>query len=85
MERIEHLTKGVKDLFGAIFFLSVGMLVNPQTLVDYALPIVVITLVTIVGKLFFSSLGVLLSGQTLAHGKKPEESNVAGIGIVYNK
>ena len=38
VERIEHLTKGVKDLFGAIFFLSVGMLVNPQTLVDYALP-----------------------------------------------
>ncbi len=65
VERIEHLTKGVKDLFGAIFFLSVGMLVNPQTLVDYALPIVVITLVTIVGKLLFSSLGVLLSGQTL--------------------
>lgn len=67
VERIEHLTKGVKDLFGAIFFLSVGMLVNPETLVNYALPIVVITIVTIAGKLIFSTLGMLLSGQTLAN------------------
>lgn len=65
VERIEHLTKDVKDLFGAVFFLSVGMLVNPQTLVDYAAPIIVITAVTIFGKLIFSSLGMLLSGQTL--------------------
>lgn len=65
VERIEHLTKGVKDLFGAVFFLSVGMLVNPQTLVEYAAPIIVITAVTIFGKLIFSSLGMLLSGQTL--------------------
>ena len=65
VERIEHLTKGVKDLFGAVFFLSVGMLVNPQTLVEYAPPIIVIPAVTIFGKLIFSSLGMLLSGQTL--------------------
>lgn len=65
VERIEHLTRGVKDLFGAVFFLSVGMMVNPETLVEYTVPIVVITLVTIVGKLIFSSLGMLLSGQTL--------------------
>lgn len=65
VERIEHLTKGVKDLFGAVFFLSVGMMVNPGTLVEYAFPIVVVTLVTIAGKLIFSSLGMLLSGQTL--------------------
>ena len=65
VERIEHLTKGVKDLFGAVFFLSVGMMVNPGALVQYALPILVITVVTIVGKLIFSSLGMILSGQTL--------------------
>lgn len=70
VERIEHLTKGVKDLFGAVFFLSVGMLVNPQTLVDYAAPIIVITAVTIFGKLIFSSLGMLLSGQTLDNALK---------------
>src|SRR5699024_2915884 len=45
VERIEHLTRGVKDLFGAVFFLSVGMMVNPETLVEYTVPIVVITLV----------------------------------------
>lgn len=70
VERIEHLTKGVKDLFGAVFFLSVGMLVNPETLVEYAVPIIVITLVTIFGKLLFSSLGMLLSGQTLDNALK---------------
>lgn len=64
-ERIEHIIQPVKDLFGAIFFVSVGMLVNPAVLVQYAWPIIIITLVTIVGKAIFSSSGVLLSGQTL--------------------
>ncbi|MCI8608812.1 MAG: sodium:proton antiporter [Firmicutes bacterium] len=64
-ERVEHLTKGVKDMFGAVFFLSVGMMVDPEMIVKYAVPIAVITVVTIVGKLIFSALGMLLSGQTL--------------------
>ncbi|MDR2626873.1 MAG: cation:proton antiporter [Dysgonamonadaceae bacterium] len=64
-EHIEHLIKPVKDLFGAIFFVSVGMLVDPAILVEYALPVVAITVTTIVGKAIFSSLGVLLSGQPL--------------------
>ena len=64
-ERIEHIIKPVKDLFGAIFFVSVGMLVDPAVLVQYAWPVILITLVTIVGKAFFSSFGVLLSGQPL--------------------
>ena len=64
-ERVEHLTQGVKDLFGAVFFISVGMMLDPSMVVKYIVPIVIITLVTIVGKLFFSSLGVLLSGQSL--------------------
>lgn len=64
-ERVEHLTAGVKDLFGAVFFLSVGMMLDPAMVVAYILPILLITLVTLVGKLFFSSLGVLLSGQSL--------------------
>lgn len=66
-ERIEHLIQPVKDLFGAIFFVSVGMLINPQVLVQYALPIIVITLVTIVGKLVTSTAGALLAGQSLRH------------------
>jgi len=64
-EHIEHIIKPVKDLFGAIFFVSVGMLVDPAILIEYAGPVVIITLVTIIGKATFSSLGVLLSGQTL--------------------
>ena len=64
-EHIEHIIKPVKDLFGAIFFVSVGMLVNPAILVEYAWPVAIITLVTIIGKAFFSTFGVLLSGQTL--------------------
>ena len=64
-ERVEHLTAGVKDLFGAVFFISVGMMLNPGAVVEYAVPILILTLVTIVGKLIFSSLGVLLSGHTL--------------------
>jgi CPA2 family monovalent cation:H+ antiporter-2 len=64
-KRIEHLIKGLKDFFGAVFFVSVGMLVNPTVLWDYAFPILLITVVTIVGKSFFSCAGVLLSGQPL--------------------
>ena len=62
---VEHLTKNIKDLFGAIFFVSVGMMVDPNALVQYWLPILVLTLVTIFGKTFFSFAGVLLSGQPL--------------------
>ena len=62
---VEHLTKNIKDLFGAVFFVSVGMMVNPSTLQQYWLPILILTLVTIIGKSFFSSIGVLLSGQPL--------------------
>ncbi len=64
-EKIEHLTKSVKDLFAAIFFVSVGMLIDPSILLEYALPIVAVTLATVVGKLLSSTLGALLSGQPL--------------------
>jgi CPA2 family monovalent cation:H+ antiporter-2 len=64
-EKIEHLIQPVKDLFGAVFFVSVGMLINPGTLVTYALPVALITLITIFGKAFSSSIGALISGQPL--------------------
>ncbi|MBR5095131.1 MAG: cation:proton antiporter, partial [Oscillospiraceae bacterium] len=64
-ERVEHLSGGVKDLFGSIFFLSVGMLIDPAMIVRYIVPILILTAVTIAGKLLISSLGVLLSGQSL--------------------
>jgi len=64
-EKIEHLTKSVKDLFAAIFFVSVGMLIDPAILVDYAVPILIITLATVLGKFLSSGLGALISGQPL--------------------
>lgn len=64
-ERIEHLIKPVKDLFGAVFFVSVGMLINPGTLAEYWLPVLIITLVTILGKTFSTTIGALISGQPL--------------------
>lgn len=64
-ESIERLVKPVKDLFGAIFFVSVGMMVNPAMIVEYALPILVITLAVILGQACFGTFGVILAGQPL--------------------
>lgn len=64
-ERIEKLIEPVKNLFGAIFFVSVGMLVDPKVLMEYALPILVITITIIVGQAVLGSFGYLLSGQSL--------------------
>ena len=64
-EHIERLVKPVKDLFGAIFFVSVGMMVDPAMIAQYWLPILIITLTVIIGQPFFAMLGVLLSGQPL--------------------
>jgi len=64
-KRIEHLINPLKDLFGAIFFVSVGMMIVPATLVDYAGYIVLITVIVIVGRIIFDSLGVLASGEGL--------------------
>ncbi|HTM99653.1 MAG TPA: cation:proton antiporter [Pedobacter sp.] len=64
-ERIEHLTKSVKDLFAAVFFVSVGMLIDPNILVEYATPIIILSLVVILGKILFTLLGALLAGQPL--------------------
>ena len=64
-ERIEHVVKPVKDLFGAVFFVSVGMLININTLVDYAFPVLIITVITIFGKAIGGIAGVLISGQPL--------------------
>ncbi|WP_291129022.1 cation:proton antiporter [Flavobacterium sp. UBA7682] len=64
-EHIEHLVKPVKDLFGAVFFVSVGMLINPETLVEYAIPVAILTFVVIFGQSISSTIGALLSGQPL--------------------
>ena len=55
----------MKDLFGAIFFVSVGMMIDPAMLVEYWFPILLITVVVMVGQITFAASGVLLSGQNL--------------------
>lgn len=64
-EQIEKLVSPVKDLFGAIFFVSVGMMVDPELIVKYCVPIIVIVFAIIIGQTVFGTLGVLLSGQSL--------------------
>lgn len=64
-ERIECTIKPVKDLFGAVFFTSVGMLVDPYMFIEYIVPIIVITLVVMLGKIILSTFGFLLSGNRL--------------------
>lgn len=65
-DKIIKIVEPVKNLFGAVFFVSVGMLVEPQILVDYALPIIVITLAIIVGQSVLGTFGYMLSGQPLS-------------------
>lgn len=64
-ERIEHLVLPIKNVFGSIFFVSVGMMINPDLLLQYWLPIVIITFTVIIGQITFASIGTLLSGQSL--------------------
>ena len=64
-EQIEGVVAPVKDFFGAVFFVSVGMLVDPQILAQYWLPILVLVLTIIVGQVIFGTGGYLLSGQPL--------------------
>jgi len=64
-EHIEHLVKPVKDLFGAIFFVSVGMLIDPVMLYEHAIPVLILTFVTIFGQSISSTIGALISGQPL--------------------
>ena len=66
-ERIERLVKSVKDLFAAIFFVSVGMMIDPNVLLEYAVAITIITLIRVLVKLIATSFGALLAGQSLKH------------------
>ena len=65
IEKIEKNLQPLKDFFGAVFFVSVGMMVDPTMFIEYALPIFVITLIVIIGKVIFSCFGFVASGQPL--------------------
>ena len=75
-ERISKSISSLKDFFGAIFFVSVGMLVDPKILVDYWLPIVVITCAVILGQMTLGSLSFLISGND------PKDSIKCGFSLV---
>lgn len=64
-KNIEHHIKSIKDLFGAVFFVSVGMMVDPKILVEHWDKVLIITFITIVVKGFISTGGVLIAGQSL--------------------
>lgn len=64
-DKITTVVEPVKNLFGAIFFVSVGMLVDPAILVSYAVPILVLVLTILVGQAIFGTMGFMLSGQEL--------------------
>ncbi len=65
VEKIERLVEPVKNLFGAIFFVSVGMLVDPQILVDYAGPIALLVLTILLGQATLGSASFMLGGEGL--------------------
>ena len=64
-EKIEHIFKPVKDLFGAVFFVSVGMMINPVIIVEYGWIVIAVTLLTVFGKFLSTTVGAILSGQPL--------------------
>ncbi len=64
-ERMEHVIAPVKDLFGAVFFISVGMMVQPSVIATYYPQVLLLAAVVIVGMIIFGTLGMLVTGQTL--------------------
>lgn len=60
--KIEHLTLPVKDLFSAIFFVSVGMMIDLTVLREYFGTILIIVAITVIGKFFGTAVGALISG-----------------------
>ncbi|MDR2947645.1 MAG: cation:proton antiporter [Prevotella sp.] len=64
-KHIEHLMEPLKNLFGAVFFVSVGMMIDPVVIIDYGVLILILTLVILIGRPFFAAIGVLASGEGL--------------------
>ncbi|MBQ9076805.1 MAG: cation:proton antiporter [Muribaculaceae bacterium] len=64
-ERIEKVVTPVKDLFGSVFFISVGMMVDPGIIAEYISPILILSAVVIAGMILFGTFGMLVTGQPL--------------------
>ncbi|MCG3115309.1 MAG: cation:proton antiporter [Candidatus Manganitrophus sp. SA1] len=63
--KIEHLVAPVRDMFSAVFFVAIGMQINPALLAQYTTPIIVITLVVVAGKIVTCTVGTLIAGHDL--------------------
>ncbi|MFV0537878.1 MAG: cation:proton antiporter [Dysgonomonas sp.] len=64
-KHIEHLIEPLKNLFGAVFFVSVGMMIDPAIIVEYGILVLILTLVVLIGRIIFATVGVLASGEGL--------------------
>jgi len=64
-DKIIKLVEPVKNLFGAVFFVSVGMLVDPKVLVEYSVPIFALVMTILLGQVIFGTAGFMLGGQPL--------------------
>lgn len=62
IKKIETLTFPVRDLFSAVFFVSIGLIIDPSIILQYGWPIVIITMVVLIGKIFSTSFGTFLAG-----------------------
>jgi len=93
LKRIEKVIEPLKLFFGAIFFVSVGMMVQPAIIVDHAWSVVILIITVLVGQVVFATLGLLLSGQPLQTALRSAFSLgqigefafiIAGLGITLN-
>lgn len=64
-KHIEHLIEPLKNLFGAVFFVSVGMMIDPAVIGEYGILVIILTLVILIGRTIFATIGVLASGEGL--------------------
>ncbi|PSL96117.1 cation:proton antiporter [Pseudomonas sp. R9.37] len=60
--KIERLIEPVRDMFSAIFFVAIGLMIDPQILLQYAWPIAVITVAVVLGKMLSCGLGAFIAG-----------------------
>ena len=78
--RIEKNLQPLKDFFGAVFFVSVGMMVDPGMFITYAEPIIAITLIVIIGKIFFFLFRLCRLGTTAQNSRFTEDSHWLMVG-----
>ncbi|MCF7531614.1 cation:proton antiporter [Pseudomonas petrae] len=62
LAKIEHLVEPIRDMFSAIFFVAIGLMIDPKILLDYAWPIAVITVAVVLGKMISCGLGAFIAG-----------------------